>query len=145
GNSFDPVTGTYLYNYEMLQAFASVDFEAFGLPATAFGNWVNNQDAPRFDTAYSLGFGLGEAKAPGSWELGYLYKDVEADAVFGLLTDSDFGGGGTDAKGHVVSATYAIHSAWNAKFTYFINEVDADTGTEHDYNRLQLDLNFKYK
>ena len=145
GNSFDPVTGTYLYNYEMLQAFASLDFQAFGMPATAFANWVNNQDAPAFDTAYSLGFGLGEAKAPGTWEVGYLYKDVEADAVFGLLTDSDFGGGGTDAKGHVVSATYAIHSAWNAKFTYFINEIDADTGSEHDYNRLQLDLNFKYK
>jgi len=62
----------------------------------------------------------------------------------GLLTDSDFGGGGTNAKGWALFGTYAFHDNWNFKATYFINTVDLSTDP-HDFDRLMLDLNFKYK
>ena len=52
------------------------------------------------------------------------------------------GGGGTDAKGHVLSGTYAFHKAWNFKATYFLNQVELDDSK--DYDRLMLDLNFKF-
>jgi hypothetical protein len=61
------------------------------------------------------------------------------------LTDSDFGGGGTDAKGHVFSGTYAFHNNWNFKATYFINEVNLTSGNPVDYERLMLDLNFRFQ
>ena len=64
-----------------------------------------------------------------------------AGAGFG---GSDFGGGGTDARGHVLSGTYAFHKAWNFKATYFINEVEIASGKDLDYDRLMLDLNFKF-
>jgi hypothetical protein len=61
------------------------------------------------------------------------------------VADSDFAGGGTDAKGHVFSGTYAFHKSWNFKATYFINEINLASGNPVDYERLMLDLNYKFK
>jgi hypothetical protein len=65
--------------------------------------------------------------------------------VVGLITDSDFGGGGTDAKGHVLSGSYAFHDSWSFKATYFINEIDLASGNPRDFDRLMLDLKFEYE
>jgi hypothetical protein len=65
--------------------------------------------------------------------------------VVGLLTDSDFAGGGTDSKGHAFSGTYAFHDNWNFKLTYYLNEIELASGSPRDFDRLMLDLNFKYK
>ena len=43
---------------------------------------------------------LGKAKDKGSWQFDYNYRDLEADAVVGAFSDSDFAGGGTGAEGH---------------------------------------------
>ena len=144
GNSFNPVTKTYLHNYEELELFADLSFELFGHPSQIFGNFVQNQAVNEFDTAFAMGFKYGQAKNKGQWEFGYVYQDLEADSVLGLLTDSDFGGGGTDSKGHVLKGSFAIYKNFNAKFTYFINDIDLKSGEPKDFNRLQLDLSFKY-
>jgi len=144
GNSFDPVTLTYLYDYEELEFFADLGFELWGHPALLFGNYVQNQAVDDNDTAYALGFTYGAAKNKGEWQLGYVYQKLEADSVLGLLTDSDFGGGGTDAKGSIIKGSYAIHKNFNADFTYFINKVGLQSGNPIDFKRLQLDLSFKY-
>ena len=144
GNSFDPVTNTYIYDYQELEFFADLDFELFGHPAQVFGNYVQNQDADEHDTAYAFGFKYGAAKNKGEWQFGYVYQRLEADAVFGLLTDSDFGGGGTDSKGSIIKGSYAFVKNVNANFTYFINDVGLKSGDPIDFKRLQLDLSFKY-
>jgi hypothetical protein len=146
GNSFDPVTNRYLYDYHEIEAFAELGFGLFDRPAKLFVDYVQNQDAPENDTGYAFGFKFGKAKGRGTWDLTYVYQDLEADAVLGLLTDSDFGGGGTDAKGSIFKGTYAFHDSWNFKLTYFLNEINqAGPGVPLDFDRLQLDLNFKYK
>lgn len=144
GNSYDPVTLTYLYNYEELELFAELGFEILGRPAMLFGDWVQNQDARENDTAYALGFTYGSAKNKGEWQLGYVYQKLEADSVFALLTDSDFGGGGTDSKGSIIKGSYALRKNVNADFTYFINQVGLRSGDPISFKRLQLDLSFKY-
>ncbi len=144
GNSFDPVTKTYLYDYEELEFFADLDFELFGHKALLFGNYVQNQAVDDNDTAYAFGFTYGSAKNKGEWQLGYVYQKLEADSVLGLLTDSDFGGGGTDSKGSIFKGSYAIDKNFNADFTYFINDVGLKSGDPIDFKRLQLDLSFKY-
>jgi hypothetical protein len=144
GNSFNPLSNSYLYNYEVLEVFADYSF-ALGDHATSiFIDYVTNLDAGQFDNGYAMGFNIGSAKAAGTWKFGWMYKDIEADAVFGLLTDSDFAGGGTDGKGHVLKSSYAIAPNWNANMTYFMNETGSNTGAEKDYDRLQLDMSFKY-
>jgi hypothetical protein len=144
GNSYDPVTKTYLYDYEELELFAELKFGIFNQPALVFANYVQNQAVDENDTAYALGFKIGDAKNKGDWYFGYVYKKLEADALLGLLTDSDFGGGGTDSKGHVFKGSYAIHKNFNANATYFINDVGLASGEPFDFKRLQLDLSFKY-
>lgn len=144
GNSFDPASLTYLHDYDELELFADLGFEISGRPARLFLNYVQNLDASAFDTGYAAGFKYGSASAQGGWEFAYAYRDLEADAVFALLADSDFGGGGTDARGHVLQGGYGIAKNWKASLTYFINQRQANAGKEHDYDRLQIDLGFKY-
>lgn len=144
GNSFDSDTNTYLYDYEELELFADLGFSMFGLPALVFANYVQNQAVDENDAAYALGFNVGSAKNKGQWSFGYVYQELEADSVLGLLSDSDFGGGVTDARGHVLKGSYAIDKNLNANLTYFINEVGLESDDPVDYQRLQLDLSFKY-
>ena len=128
GNSFDPVTNTYLYDYEEIELFAGIGFSLFDRPVLVFGTYVQNQAADENDTAYSFGFKYGKASNRHDWDIGYMYKHLEADAAVGLLVDSDFGGGGTDAKGHVLKASYGLAKNLAAKFTYFINDAGLKSG-----------------
>lgn len=149
GNSYvtDPVTGdlVFAYDYRQVQAFAEYAFRLGGQPVVLFADYVVNTEADENDTGYLFGARYGSAKARGTWDLGWFYEKLEADAVVGLLTDSDFGGGGTDSKGHVFSGTYAFHDNWNFKLTYFLNEIELASDDPRDFDRLMLDLNFKYK
>ena len=150
GNSFecsdpdDLSSCVYTYDYEEVELFADLGFSLFDLPALVFANYVQNQATDENDTGYALGFKLGSAKNKGQWEFGYVYQELEADAVLGLLTDSDFGGGGTDSKGSIFKGSYAIAKNFNANVTYFINDVGLSRDNPIDFKRLQLDLAFKY-
>ncbi len=145
GNSFDPDTLTYRYNYHAIEAFAEMTFALADRPLMLFGDYVTNTAVDKNDTGYAVGVKYGKAAGKGTWDFSYTYQRLEADAVFGLLTDSDFGGGGTDAKGSIFKGSWALHKNWHAKFTYFLNQFDLASGNPRDFDRLQLDLSFKYK
>ena len=150
GNTFveDPLNDDVLvfaYNYREWQAFAEYSFPLAGRPLVLFADYVVNSEAPENDTGYLFGVKYGSAKGPGTWDISYFYEKLEADAVVGLVTDSDFGGGGTDAKGHALQGTYAFHDNWSFTATYFVNEIALASGNPRDFDRLMLDLNFKYK
>lgn len=145
GNSFDQSTGTYRFDYRLLEGFTEFSSELLGRPAVAFGHYVHNADAPEADTGYAFGFRLGELRSRGSWRFGYNYTKVEADAVLGLLTNSDFGGGGTDVKGSIFKGAYALGNGTYFELTYFLNEIGLRSGQPRDYDRVQLDLNFEYE
>ncbi len=137
----DGANMVYANDYEQAELFAELAFDVAGLPASVFADWVQNQDADDNDTGWAVGTKLGAAKNPGSWQLGYIYQDLEADAVYGLITDSDFGGGDTNSKGHMIKAAYAVDNNVSLALAYYMNEVgELDT----DFDRLQMDLKFKY-
>ncbi len=150
GNSFDcvaagdPGSCVYRFDYNIIQAFADISMNIGAMPVSLFADYVVNEDADDNDTGYALGVKLGKTKTAGNWQAAYTYQDLEADAVLGLLTDSDFGGGGTDAKGHKFQGAYAINRKWVVSFSYFLNEVDENVGNRHDYDRLMIDTQFKY-
>jgi len=144
--------GEFLYanDFDLYEGFAELDFSVFDLPSQIFADYVVNDDADNNDTGYAIGARLGKASARGSWQAGYLWQDLEADAVIGLITDSDFAGGGTDSKGHKFSAAYAITDQSKVKLTYFLTERQDSNGIENggdsfDVDTLQLDFEFKYK
>lgn len=145
GNSFDPLTGTYLYDYHEVEAFAELDFELFNRPVMLFADYVQNLEVDENDTGYAFGIHFNEASNKGSWEVNYAYKKLEANAILGLLADSDFAAGGTNNKGSVFSGAYAVHDNWNFRMTYYLNQADMDTMDPVDLDKLQLELQFKYK
>jgi hypothetical protein len=143
GNRLD-AGGAYLNDFNEAEVFAQLDFSAGGRRMTVFADYVTNTEADDADLGYAIGASYGAVTSPGTWRLGYAYQSLEADAVIGTFTDSDFGGGGTDNKGHVVDFTYGLRDRWLLGFRYFLNERGADVGNEHDYNRLQADVVFTY-
>lgn len=146
GNTEDCTSGICVYanDFEELELFAEMKTQIGEKPLTLFADYVQNQHASKYDTAWALGFKLGKASAPGTWEVGYTYQDVEADSVLGLWSDSDFGGGDTDTSGHILTGAWAPGKKWKVGFTYFINETGVDLGGEDDYNRLQVDWAYKF-
>ena len=143
GNTLVMKNGELVYqnNYEELELFGELTFSLGQLPASFFFDWVKNQDADANETGWATGFKLGAAKSPGTWQFSYIYQDLEADAVFGLTTDSNFAGGGTNGKGHILKAAYALDKNVVLAINYFSNE-KADEET--DFERLQMDLKLKY-
>ncbi|MGD9597354.1 MAG: putative porin [Steroidobacteraceae bacterium] len=136
-------------DYNMIEALAQVDLAIGKLPVAVFADYIRNQDALDNDTGYSFGVTLGKASAARSWEISWIYQDMEQNAQFGQFVDSDFGGGITWSKGSVIKAAWVPAKNWTVNGTYFLNQrvlagAAAVTETWRDYDRLQLDLNFKF-
>jgi len=99
-----------------------------------------------------IAFGSNRKKA--EWQIAYQYKHLEADAVFDSLTDSDWGTGGTDRKGHVIKATYNLQEWWQLGLTALITEKISDRlNSGHNMSaprageellRVQVDSVFKF-
>lgn len=135
----------FLYDYKLTQVFAEAAFDVGEWPMVVFLDYVNNSAAPDNDTGWTLGTKVGQAKDRGQMQFMYYYADKEADSMLGLLTDSDFGGGGTDAKGHWLQFNYGVSRSWTVGAQYFINEVDLASGNKSDYNRFMIDMQWKWK
>jgi outer membrane murein-binding lipoprotein Lpp len=141
GNSVDE-DGNLIYDYNIIYVGGGVKFD-IGPGLDVFAGYAQNQDADDGDTAYSYGAKLGKAKAPGTWEIAVVYEDHEKDALYGGIVDSDFGGGNTDVDGWVLKGGYAVAKNWTVGLTYLSNSIDK-TGNERDYDRYQLDFQWKY-
>jgi len=143
GNRVD-AGGNYLSDFNIAELFGELRLMAGERPLALFADYVVNTEAADADTGFALGASFGEVTGPRTWSVGYAYQDLEADAVVGTFTDSDFAGGGTDGKGHVVAFNYGLRERLELGFRYFLNERGADVSDERDYNRLQADVVFEY-
>jgi hypothetical protein len=143
GNRLTP-TGRYLNDFNLTEVFTELGLTARERPVTLFADYVVNNEAGDQDTGFAVGASIGQVSKQGDWRFGYVYQDLEADAVIGTFTDSDFGGGGTDNKGHVVELNYGFRDRLVFGLRYFLNQRGAAAGNERDYNRLQADVVFNY-
>jgi hypothetical protein len=144
GNTVTTVGGKTFYtmDYDVFEGFGEYGFKIGELPTIVYGSYVKNTSANTSeDTGWLIGATFNKAKDPGSWELGYNYRDVEKDAVLGVITDSDFIGGGTDGKGNMFSGKYQLTKNIQAVLTYLLTKKGA---SEDDYRRLMADLVFKF-
>lgn len=141
-----PTGTTRCYAFDYNIAAADVQWSGLlgGRPLTLFGAYLENTDPSTFNTGYQLGFLLGRAADPNTWEFGVTYEDMERDAQFGGFVDSDFADGLTQGRGYVAQGSWAPVRNMNLKASYFINDRNYGTPTEADYKRLQLDLNYKF-
>jgi len=136
----DDAVEVFAEDFQIVEGFAQAKCKAGDLPVKIYGQVaVNADDASGEDTAYLVGVKVGKAKEPGQVEVEYNYRDVEANAVFGTLSDSDFIGGGTNGEGSKIKGKVAIARNWIAGATLFLTQIDPN-GADTDYRRVQLDL-----
>jgi hypothetical protein len=139
------------YGYDVLQLSGQMDLTAFNLPLALWVDWAQNMASDvEYDTAYNVGFLLGKASNPKTWEFGVMWQELDKDALFAQMIDSDFAGGNTDSNGWVFRGGYAPVKNITLNATYFLNEQNKDvspSGTDVtglDYDRWQLDVNYKF-
>lgn len=150
GNSFGNTLnadGNFVTDYREWEVFGDITFKVGGMPLSLFADYVINtaaeDEVSDDDTAYLVGFKIGAAnKKPGAWDFRYDYRRVESDALFGVFSDADFVGAGTDGKGHVLNFGYQIAKGWKFAVTYFMNNESLEDGL--DFERVQVDLKFKF-
>jgi hypothetical protein len=143
GNSVD-LNGNYIYEYKNTELFAQLDTQLGEWPLKVYVHATQNNEVSAEDMGYAVGAKMGSAKKDGDMEFSWTYQDIEADSVIGTFNDSDFGGGGTDSDGHLLKAKYAVSRKIVLGGTLFLNNVDRFQGAEHDYSRIQLDIEFKF-
>jgi len=149
GNTFSCGTSdrcTYNNNFEELELFSDLTWRGMAQPLAVYAHYVQNLDADAYDTGWLVGARVGKADGTGSWDVGYQYERVEADAVLGLLRDSNVAGGGADIRGHKLFGTYAVDKQWHMGLTIYVdNEAGENAfGAARDYDRVVLDTLFKY-
>lgn len=138
-------SAVFRYDYDIAQLFAQADFMIGALPVQLFSDLARNSAADDgLDTAYSLGFLVGKANAPGHWEFGAYKQKVEQDALFGQWLESDFAGGVTDSEGYVYRVARMVAKHVLLNLTYLDTAYDVDLGAKGDYDRWQLDFNFMF-
>jgi hypothetical protein len=143
GNSVD-ADNNFIYDYNILEISTEYTTVVSGWPVSVFGVWAHNTAVDIQDTAFAIGVSVGIANAPGNMQFSYAWYDTEADAVMGIFTDSDFGGGNTDSKGHFIKARYALTDIIALNGTFIISEIEMFRNNQHDYNRVQLDIEFLF-
>lgn len=143
GNSVDE-DGNLLYDYRQVEVYGEFATSIGELPVSFFANYVKNTEVDDNDIGYAFGAKVGKAGEPGTWQASWAWQELQADAVVALFTDSDFGGGGTDSRGHTIKARYALADNWAVGGTLFVNEVNLASGMPKDYTRLQVDLEFDF-
>lgn len=137
-------TEYYSGDYTIIELFASATHELGSFPVTVLGDVAVNSEADSLDTGWLIGCRAGKTGKPGSWELQYNYRKIEKDAVFGLFTSSGFRGGGTDAKGHDISAALQLAKNTTFKVTYYITEANLTQETTDAIRRFHMDLQLKF-
>jgi hypothetical protein len=76
------------------------------------------------------------------WQVFGGYRYVERDAVVDAFTDPDFHGGGTDAKGYFLGASYGVRrNTWLSMRWLSANEIN---GPRLAVDTLHLDLNARF-
>jgi len=143
GNRIDSA-GNYASDFDQLEAFLELRGRVFEQPLLLFGDLVTNTRAAAEDFGYAAGLRLGAGEPGRPWRVGYAYQDLEADAVLGLFTGTDFAGGGTGKWGHRLRFDYALGPRVISRATWYANRrLNADGGSE-DYDRVQIELNVNW-
>ena len=143
GNSVD-AAGNFIYDYDILEISTEYSAVVGDWPISAYGVWAQNTAVDIQDTAFAVGVKVGIVDAPGQMQFSYAWYDTEADAVMGIFTDSDFGAGNTDSQGHFIKARYGLTENIALNGTFIISEIEMFRNNRHDYERVQLDIEFLF-
>jgi len=136
----------YAADFRELEVFGVFDVKVNDRMALRFtGDYLNNTGADSLNAAYLVGGALNYGKDKGAVKLSANYRKLEADAVIGAFTYSDFIGGGTDGKGWELGFSYGLAKGMSFDMTYLLNSRGMRKGeNELDYRRLEADFQARF-
>jgi hypothetical protein len=172
-NNLDPASTSVLFahavDYRLANAYVEYDIANFApIHVIVAADYVKNLGYDAGDVAGRLGFAIDErtqgyqgrltvgwpqVTAPRSWQVSFIYRYLERDAVLDAFTDSDFHGGGTDAQGYILRFDYGLlDNVWLTMRWLSANEIDGDSfpqvtgfgAGKLGVDTLQIDLNAKF-
>lgn len=143
GNSSysDGTIERHSFEYRELELFSEVSLQWRGRPIVLIADLVVNTFLKDDDVGWLAGFKYGNLDRRGSWQLRYNYRRVEKDALYGTFTNSNFGDGGTDVKGHLIKFLFALEQNITIRSSYYHNEIGLDKGVT--YKSFMLDFSIK--
>lgn len=131
-------------DFDLVQGFAELSVPVGQLPLRFFGDYICNTAANSGQNmAYLVGASLGRTTVPGTWAVSYNYRDVQADALLGVLSEATFGGGGTDLRGHKLGASYQLAKNTRFAVTYMPAKRTRD-GETKDFDVTMVDFTFRF-
>ncbi len=142
-------TRSFKYDYRIIQPTVEITpvvFTAFDrtFPIKLHADFVNNIVSDVADnTGWLAGIKIGKITKPGDFEISYNYRELERDASPAIISDSDFHDGGTNAKGHKISAKYALFKNTSLGLTLF-NTRSQESKDNLKINWLQADIVVKF-
>lgn len=141
----DPVYG-YAADFNEVEVLGAVDVAVNETTTLKlYGDYVTNLEADELASGWLFGGAASRGKDRGALKVYANYRQLEADAVIGAFTDSDFIGGGTNGKGVEMGAAVGLAKNASLDLTYFVNTKGIkDTEAGADYRRLQADVQLKF-
>lgn len=139
GNTVATTPGQIANNYLPVQYFVDFKIPLGDLSINPFFEYVQNRNTEESDRA----LWTGTTVVVGSVDMLFAYLDLESDAVFAPMTNSNFGGGNTDSSGYLAQARWNVSEKLNWRITGFLNRKDV-TGADTEYNRVHVDLSLKF-
>jgi hypothetical protein len=162
-NGSTTATNVLAYDYEVLELSGEMGMTVANLPVSVWADWAQNMASDvQYDNAWGVGASIGKAANYRTWEASVMYESMDKDAMFAQFIDSDFAGGVTDADGFAFKAGYAPVKNVVINATYFLNTTNKDVyavsgnvasgpyagpydvGKGMNYDRFQLDFNYKF-
>jgi hypothetical protein len=132
----------YDHDYDIAEGFAEIGGRIGKVPWAVFGSLAYNFAIEDDNLGWLAGGLVGQTVETFDLYGRYIYRQVQPDYTVGLLTDSDFAGGGTDGTGHEWNLGFVIYKPISLSVTYFYNQAPYEDGT--DYHRAQFDLKMKF-
>ena len=144
-------------------------FYAGKFPIKVGGDYLHNPAAQNYKDGYSMGITFGKSGKRKTWDISYRFRELQANAWFEELVDSDSGAfyksvsgadflstsgqatantfyAGTNVRGHVVKASYSPWDTFTFGLTYFDMDaiVESPIGSGSHIGRLQVDAIWKF-
>lgn len=138
-NSNSLTSGAHTFDFSVLDILGQMDFYVHR-PIKVLAEYATNiADDAKLDKAWRVGFYLNEeVKELWDWQIRYFYSLVQTDAVFANWSDSDFNGGGTNAKGMEIGMEVGLRKGIRFSGSYFITQ--EERGPKDRLDRMQLDM-----
>lgn len=141
GNS--TVGANYEKEFEILAAGLELGTNSLGAPLVIYGEAAQNTKADDYKSAWNAGLKYGKLKDLDSWAISSDYREVQKDAVIGVLTDSDSSDGGADIRSH--RTTFGYQWLENATISASLYQgFKTISNGKKKYERIMLDFGYSF-